>query len=486
MSVTNARMMMPYEAAWQSPGRGLIFGPPTDPRRSLSGYDLSMIARKARVLESNSAEVRMIVRDMALLCGYLMPRVRSTSSTWNTEARAAFLRRVKSALTFDAAGCLSWQQAQLWLERSAVIDGDALVVALRGEDGGALFAFYEGPQIALVQGEDVVNGVRVDKFGRPVAYALRTGAGSADADVSWIPAAQARLYRHNPRPGQPRGVSELVGAINAAQDLYELYGFHKAAAKLAASFGVVETRQPGGIPDASTFDAMRNGDPVEGDNEPPLTINGVRAVSLPVGHDVKILTDNRPTPEQRQLRMDLTDQLAYACGMDPVAVYHPERMGSAAARYTLQKLNDTIRDRHLDLIPLLNWMMAHVLDCEVASGRLRPCPDMASRRDVEWIPRTNWTIDKGREGQLAIQLVQAGMMDANDWTLSTADKTVVEIVTQRAHDLADGADIATEHGLALSDLLPGPAGSTAPPLGQSAPADGTDDAPPDPSPEPAA
>lgn len=471
-------MMLPYESAHYTPNRSLIFAPASDPRRAISGGELRVIQGKARALETNSAEVRMIVRDMCLLSGYLMPRLRTQDPDWNKEARAAFLARVKEASLFDASGTLGWRQSQLWMEHSAVVDGDCLIVALRHPDGGAMFAFYEGGQLSLTSdGVDVVNGVRVDSYGRPRAYAVRTNPDDP-ADVTWISARHARLFRHRPRVGQPRGVSELQGAINGAQDLYELYGYHKAAAKLAASFAIVETKSLDDMaPDASGFDSARNGAEIK--PEAPITVNGVKAVSLAPGRRMEFVADRRPSPEQRQLREDLTDQLAYSCGLDPVAVYHPEKMGSAAARYTLQKLNDTIRDRHLDLVPVLNWMLAHVLDCEIAAGRLRPCGDFASRRCVEWIPRTNWTIDRGREGALAINLVQSGLADANEWTEATSEKTVVEIAEQRAHDIAVCREIAARYGLALSDIIPGPVGSTAPAIGT-----GTPILPPeDPSPE---
>lgn len=180
-----------------------------------------------------------------MMVGTLSPRPCSGDEQWDKEAREAFLSRVENPLLFDSAGQLSWTTAQAWLEKRAIIDGDCLSVLTHGLDGGGKVAFYQSTQIKGDDTTDTLNpygaddGVIRDAKGKIKGYKL------FDYDSNtWqrIGAGRAVLYRHNPDPADARGHSELISAVNTAQDIYEILGYNKASIKFAALFGLVETQ----------------------------------------------------------------------------------------------------------------------------------------------------------------------------------------------------------------------------------------------------
>lgn len=78
------------------------------------------------------------------------------------------------------------------------------------------------------------------------------------------------------------------------------------------------------------------------------------------------------------------DSIAYAVGVDPVILYRPEDMGSAAVRFSIAKAKDVIQARLSDRIQWANKIYQYILSCEVRAGRLAPCPTENWAR-VKWI-----------------------------------------------------------------------------------------------------
>lgn len=118
-------------------------------------------------------------------------------------------------------------------------------VLTHGLDGGGKVAFYQSTQIKGDDATDTLNpygaddGVIRDAKGKIKGYKLFDYESN-----TWqrIGAGRAVLYRHNPDPADARGHSELISAVNTAQDIYEILGYNKASIKFAALFGLVETQ----------------------------------------------------------------------------------------------------------------------------------------------------------------------------------------------------------------------------------------------------
>lgn len=231
--------------------------------------------------------------------------------------------------------------------------------------------------------------MELDQYGKPLYYHIV----SKDTEKR-IKASSAVLYRHSPDPTDQRGLTDLIAAITTAQDLYELNSYNKQSVKLSASFGIVETVDNNvKRTDVSDLNMLRNGGTMGGQApcgcemapQSPLMVNGVSALTLSPGHDLKTITDNRPSNEVRNFARDLVDSIAHSVGLDPEILYRVKEMGSASVRFCIAKCKDWTRPRIYDKEALCNRIWKHIISCEIAAGRLRPCKDLDSMFDVRWV-----------------------------------------------------------------------------------------------------
>ena len=79
---------------------------------------------------------------------------------------------------------------------------------------------------------------------------------------------------------------------------------------------------------------------------------------------------------------------------------------------------------------------------------------------MAWVGQRDLTIDLGREGGLAINLIREGLADADRWTLATEGMTAESILERRADLLRRAHEISEVHGIPITELLPGAIGST--------------------------
>lgn len=445
---------------------GMLYWPTLDDASEMDDYDRAAVMRAARYLYKNSGVIRKAVRDIWLLQGCLMPIPTTQDRDWNRKARAAFLARVASPAAFDVTGKLSWKTMQAWAERKTSIDGDCLCVLARGLDGGGMVAWYSAPKIITPPGlgkEDGWNqGVKTNAQGRPVAYGLETAPGRCIV----IPAGCAILYQRDPDPAVPRGESDLIHAIRHGVDIAEIHGFTKASVKLSAAVGFVETKTE--ADKAPGMAAAIGGKKKPGCDEKPenpaqsfevVTGGGARVVSLAPGRDLKAIYDQRPSPNVAAFIRDLLAEIAYGVGLDAEVLYDINTLGSAAARLILSKLRRWIDERKDAREVYMNRIYRHVLALEMEAGRLPRCKDPAWE-NVAWVGQRDLTIDLGREGGLAINLIREGLADADRWTLATEGMTAESILDRRADLLRRAHEIAESSGIPITELLPGAIGST--------------------------
>ncbi len=463
------------EAAVPSPSRAPRFWPSLDERHEIDAWDLFATWRQGRALYENHDKVRMVVKTMVDLMGWIMPLPDTADEAWNEEALRLFMKRCERSPQFERSGRLSWSELQEWVERRAMIDGDALVVLSRAADKGAQFALYSAPQVVGgPQGGQL--GVQVDSGNRVLYYFLQ----GADGKSVPVPGASAFLYAHEEDPARVRGISELASVINNAADLQDVEAFTKAGIKFSASYSIIETKDKDArrAEQQSAYLARVNGEscPDAGVAQPAAVVvpavadraagefalrTGNQVVSLAPGRDLKVLHDNRPSNETHTFMADLADSLAYALGLDPAVVFHPEKLGSASARFTLKKMARTILRRLRQREQLCRVMWTHFVACEIDAGRLR-VPAAEDWTEVRWIPLRDLTIDAGREVQAVINAEREGLADADQWAKATTGRTAAELLRRRAARLRLAHELAEEFGITVAELLPGALGSTAP------------------------
>ena len=479
----SATMLGGYEAATWSPARPIPFWPTLDPRQEVDAFDCWALWTGARALYANSSDVRMVVKTVVDLVGYLTPMPATTDTEWNRLALEAFQRRAQKASLFDASGRLDWQDAARWLVRRAIIDGDALVVLGKAPDRGAQFHFYPANQ---VWGDDEFQlGCQLDRAGRILRYRIANGDTSRTVE-GW----QAILYQNEPDSGRFRGVTGLVSAINDAVDLKDFDNLTKASAKLAASYAIIETK-PESDPRAEMQGAIRErvlrnlaGGGADAESAPdpapapapvpayehraePFSVNGVTVSSLAPGRDLKILHDSRPSNEVQSYMHDVKGRLAYALGFDPCLVYYVSELGSAGVRYALQRNRRTLQTWRHQLKKASDRIYKHIIACEIAAGRLRPCRDEHWTR-CDWVPLNDLTIDVGRDTAALLNKYREGLISPDRLTIPTDGVPASAALEAKAEFLAFAQKLSDEKGIPLALLLPGALGSTVAPPTEAA------------------
>lgn len=440
---------------------GLLGWPTLHPRTEVSVYDRIQLYRAARALVYNSASIRSAVETCVNLQGWLLPQPATPDDDWNRTARRHFMRAAMNPRLFDQAGALNFITAQLWLEFHRLVEGDAFIVATEYR-GFPCFRFYRAPQISadgIGGGADL--GVTSNAAGRPIAYSVfdyTTGKPHT------VPAWAGYLYRHNPDPASPRGLTDLIGGIVAARDLMELSGYLKASAKLSAAIGLVETKSPADKKAGAMQNFGRTEQaPAAMAPEDAATITrmmgGSKIISLEPGRDVKVLTDNRPAPNTLSFMERVRDELADGVGLSAGILFDSSKLGSAGIRMEMEKARRWVEKRHHWRKPLLTWLWTYWVAKEIAAGRLR-APRSGSFEDVFWVPCRDMTIDLGRVATASINLVREGLMSPASFTLATEGRLPEDIARERARLLAAYRELEAEFNLPPGSLRQSALGAT--------------------------
>lgn len=445
--------------------------------KEVDAWDLQNIWRRARMLYMNCPPIRHAVKNMVAFTGSLSPLPMTKDEEWNELARAAFIARTKNPYTFDVAGKLNFQQAQDYLETWAIVDGDVAMMPCIGADGGALFAFYRAPQVAG-GGE---NGVEVDAHNRPVNYYIWQGDGK---EAARVPAWQVVMYQHDPDPQALRHESELVAALRHGQDIRQIVGYNKQGIKLAAQFGLIETCEA-----TATMGALNLGEVAGGRKNRVQTASGPRYLadtgisitSLPPGHRMSTIQDNRPSQQVMEFINFLVSNIAWAVGLDKEMLFYTEKLASGGVRMNLEKLKRWQARRRADKEIVCNRMWTQVIALEVAAGRLRPCKD-AAWKNVMWVAPRDMTVDLGRETRAHLDLAAKGMDDTDAFCLSVHGKPYKRLLEEKAHNLKHAKELAAQYGLDPAELVEVAAGAVTVP-GKGVEGEGAHPVPGDEDPE---
>ncbi len=431
------------DAVSPSPSSAPIWWPLNSGDR-VGSWARTQLMSASRSLHWCSGRVRKAVATIVNLQGWLTPHPQSTDAAWNAEARRVWKARTGRAGAFDRAGVLDFVGAQLWMEKCRVIDGDVLLVCML-EQGMAQYAFYRGSQIL---------SVRKDRRGRVLSYELSDDEGKTRS----LPAASAYLYRHDPDPLASRGTAELVAAIASARDLGEIVGFIKSSLKITSQLALIETKKEGDKRGGSASRFAKP--PASGDAESraEITLGDSVVASLGEGRDVKVLSDNRPSPDARAMLDFLVADLAYAAELSPMVVFDSGKLSSAAARFELEKLGRWCLKKKQWRQALCDRIWLHTMAAEIAAGRLR-MPSDGAWDAVEWVSLRDMTLDLGRVATAAINLAREGMASREDFVMSACGRTQEDLFEEAARSKAAQFAVEEKYGLPRGSLTQGALGA---------------------------
>ncbi|MCC0063618.1 MAG: phage portal protein [Defluviimonas sp.] len=397
---------------------------------------------RARYLANNNPWAANAVGNWvgALVGAGIMPTPRHPGAATRADLTAAFGAWADVA---DADGRTDFFGMQTDVVRGLVIDGEAFLHVLPGEDGPRLRLLPpelidESMTRELGNGAVIVQGVEFDAEGRRVAYWVLPYRPH-DQFASYAPPVRvpADEILHVMKPlaaGQVRGISWLAPVILSASDFDQLTDALLMGAKVAAmhSAFLVDLNGTGGEP----YDGTGEGGILETGLEPGTMKR------LPTGYDVKFNTPGQLTEIGAFLRLQL-QQLAAGLGLPDHllsgdlsnANYSSLRAGLLPFRQRVEQI------QYGTLVPqFLAPIWRQVITFAVLSGDLA-APDFESTPRAyaaEWLPPKAMQVDPLKDTQATISELEAGLTSRRKavaergWSLEDLDAEIAADPRQTA------------------------------------------------------
>ncbi|WP_038145997.1 phage portal protein [Thioclava atlantica] len=392
---------------------------------------------RARYLVANNPWMAQAVANWAgaLVGAGIVPTPRHPDASTRADLTAAFGAWADHA---DADGRTDFFGLQADVARGLVIDGEAFLHVLPGEDGPRLRLLPpelvdESLTREIGGGAVIVQGVEFDAEGRRVAYHVlphRPHDQFANhAPPVRVPADEIIHVMKPLAAGQVRGVSWLAPVILSASDFDQLTDALLMGAKVAAmhSAFLVDLNGTGGEP----YDGTGEGGILETGLEPGTMKR------LPTGYDVKFNTPGQLTEIGSFLRLQL-QQLAAGLGLPDHllsgdlsnANYSSLRAGLLPFRQRVEQIQYGV------LVPqFLAPIWRQVITYAVLSGDLA-APDFESAPRAyaaEWLPPAFMQVDPAKQVQADVAELEAGLTSRR------------KLVAQRGWSLEDlDAEIAAD------------------------------------------
>lgn len=410
-----------FDGANTSTRRGWIYWPTLDTKREIDSYSRQELMRKSRWLRANFGLATRICTGLADLIGYLSPVSMSGDPAWDELADNHWDDRALSAEVIDAAGQFDIRRIQIELNKASFGDGDILPLLVKTESDGVALALYEAHQLASPPGADKtwIDGVKVNKFRRHLAYGLRDDNGT----VKTISANDALYYSHPDATGRIRPPTILSHAINHMIDISEILADVKLTIKVAAQLGIYmknDAENAGGNDGPrSIAAALRNEqiEPGDGTAENPKIEYKVEDIyraqggmaNLPKGSSIGVIQDARPHPNQVALIEYLIRDISWGVGVSPDLLWNIKDLGGANSRIANADLDRWIAVKLLRLRGWLRRFRAIWISHEIKAGRLPEPTGDAKFWKATFLPQASLTADKGKVGRLNIELVKNRM-----------------------------------------------------------------------------
>lgn len=405
-------------ADW-SPDRGFVYWPNEDTRRDLPTYSLYEMRRRSRFLDANVGFAGRINRGIArMVCGTgLMVRPTTRARDWNRERTELFKQRNGTAAVVDLGRKWDFYSMQRGMLECRNVDGDIGSVLSKSQGGLARVAFIEAHRIGngrSTQAEvnRLIDGVLVDRNNAPYAYRV---LGDNDTQVD-VPVENFCYLGDAGRPGRQRTPPRCHRALNHLLDRTEIDRHFKKAIKNSSRIGYyigtesTQTAKSSGLPRTPVDRTTKTTPSGRRLNVDQVMDGGGEIPDLDPGQDIKLLLDQRPHPNTMGFYDHLARDISWGTDWPPELLWNIVKLGSAGTRYVMAEAQGIIEAEQQILIDaILSRYYLYDTCLEVAAGRLRPCPDPEWYRH-EFLPPSRWTIDRGRDGKLHLEMVRSAAL----------------------------------------------------------------------------
>jgi len=402
-----------YRGAGYSKARSRIPGIIADSPVELNNGTRLELSRLSRFFKKNVGMVRGVSKslvDHSIGSGiYPIP---NTGDEAIDELYLAYFHKLANAC--DISGRLSFWELQRARVALKFFDGDCLTLLTRNNQTGLpnfqLFKSHNCDNFEIPKSETDawIQGVKIGKFNRPIAYRLRGKNGK----FFTVP---ARSIIHNmmiEEPDQVRGVSALAHAIEDLSDILDTLDLEKLAVKDNARISRVITNESGEDEDMGNFPTQESTEAASGfDPDESIALEKVFGGEIPrlkIGEKLESFASARPSPAFTGFIDWIGRSVTSGCGFPYEFAWNPKGLTGPAMRFVISKVVHSTRD----------WQANEVKDSRpfytyaIADGiERKEIPDHPNKFEAEWVAGVEeLTIDQTRADKSDMEKIKARLL----------------------------------------------------------------------------
>lgn len=453
-----------YEGAAWSPDRSWIPAGINGARIDIAAGTRLELVRKSRYFERNNAIVNRLADlfECYTVGTGLQANPASSSPEWNLRAKSWWDEWTDFP---DLTSLAGFGTVQALIARTWFIDGEVFIKLTRGESGRPRVQLIEGhrvqtpPELQSMEGRGIVDGILLDRNGRPAAYYIADEDEKGRLSFSAPTPADAIIHIFEPsRPGQYRGLPFLYPVINELHDLDDLHILEMKAAKDAAEITNVVKTKSGELPNradmirsrASGSVTLATGETVtETKNEYYQPRTGGRTVVMQRDDELEQFRSERPGVVTRDYWKYKTELVCTGVGIPYVLVF-PDSMQGTVYRGALDMANAFFRSRSAVIAEAVRRIYRFVMLWASANEpTLRDKP--GDWKAVAIHPPRAVNVDVGRNSSAMLAELEKG---ATNYELIYAPLGLDW--REQFRKLAEQKAFAAELGLTMGEVQPEP------------------------------
>lgn len=422
---------------------------PADARQEISSRDRVEIIRLCRYLEKNNPFVSAsISASLTYACGNGFRYVpQSADPAFNRAARRAIEDIMERP---EISGRFNGRDLVRMALKAQKVDGDIFFIKTLHPDGSPALQAIEAHRITQPDnaGDGWVDGIKYDRQGRPLAYAVKNDQGKFQ-----FFRAESVIHFYNPdRFSGTRGLSPYQVAINTLRDRDEILAAEKVATKAFSQKAFVLHTQAGEFDeaDAGILGGRRKAGAGSSGNcgtteDDVADAFGGQSIALKPGEDLKAFDfPNRPSPAWMGFDTALQRDAALGIGIPLDFITDPTKINGTVARMVIKQAEKSFEaDKILLDQKLLRPFVRYALGVLISAGKL-PAVEGWERMAFQY-PKAI-SVDLGRDVGAAIREVELGVKNPRDLIEEDQNEYEAQVI-ERLDDFAWAKAEAEKRGL---------------------------------------
>lgn len=430
---------------WQYGDRSYIWSYVTDARFDANQATRIELVRKARYFEQNCALVQRLAdlwEQYTVGVNGLVLSPDSDDEEWNIAASEWF---DEWGMYPDLVTLQNWATLQSLISRTWFIDGEIFIIKTRGETPPfrPRIQLIEGHRVGTPpgmlgqEGQAIIDGVQIDKKGRPTAYWVQSGI-SAENYIS-VPAENMIHVFEPSRPGMYRGLTHFYAVMNPLHDLDDLERLEMQVAKELAKWDRIIKRPQGEMAnDAQEWDKQtQSADQSSGLNPATQYYKREFGASTKVmfsQDEIEQQIPQRPSVAQQWYWDYLAEKVCTGSAGIPLILVYPDKAQGTVYRGALDMAAGTFRCRSALLSTAAKAVWTYVIGSGSNQDR------RIANKPVDWTsliaryPRAV-NVDVGRNSNAMLAELAAGTRTWQDIYAETGDDWKQKL-RQRAREVA--------------------------------------------------